>query len=141
MVNPIPPGYHTVTPYLIVEDPAALLDFLSAGLGAEVTERMEDGEGVVRHAEVKLGDSMIMLGPARPECPARPSMLYLYVDDSVALYTQALAHGATSVQEPRDEFYGDRVAAVQDAAGNEWWMATHIEDVTPEEMQKRMQAL
>jgi PhnB protein len=140
-VQPIPPGYHTITPYLIAADPTASLDFLERGLGGEVTERMEDDSGVVRHAEVRIGDSLVMLGPARPDWPARPAMLYLYVEDCEAWYARALEQGATSVQAPTDQFYGDRVAAVQDAAGNQWWLATHVEDVTPDEMQKRMQAM
>lgn len=135
-VNPIPKGYHTVTPYLLVEDVAKLLTFVQAAFDAEVVERMEE-DGTVNHAAVRIGDSMVMMGQARGEHGANPTMLYLYVEDMDATFKRAIEAGATVVREPQDEFYGDRSGGVKGPLGNEWWVATHVEDVSPEEMAKR----
>lgn len=140
-VNPIPDGYHTVTPYLIVDDVAGLISFLEEAFDAEETFRMAGADGSITHAEVRIGDSMVMMGQAGEEVPAKPAMLHLYVEDSDEMYRQAVAAGATSVREPADEFYGDRTAGVQDRFGNQWWLATHVEDVPFEEMQRRAAAL
>lgn len=139
-VSPIPAGYPRVMPYLIVDDPQQLLDFGVQAFGAEVTERMEAPDGSVQHAEIRIGDSVIMMGPARPEVPAMPAMLYVYVEDCDADYTRALDAGGTSHQEPDDMPYGDRTAAVKDMCGNFWYLATRKEDLTSEEMAERMQA-
>ncbi len=138
-VKPIPDGFHTVTPYLVVENAAKLLDFLQAAFDAEVVEKMALPDGTVNHAVARVGDSIIMMGTTRPPYPPMPTMLYLYVPDVDSLYAKALAAGATSIRELVDEFYGDRVGAVKDACGNQWWLATHIEDVSREELQRRMQ--
>lgn len=139
-VNPIPDGYHTVTPYLIVDDVAGLINFLEEAFDAQETFRMPGADGSVSHAEVRIGDSMVMMGQASEEVPPMPVMLHLYVENSDEVYRQALAAGATSVREPADEFYGDRTAGVQDRFGNQWWLATHVEDVPFEEMQRRAAA-
>jgi PhnB protein len=139
-VKPIPDGYHTVTPYLIVEGAAALIDFVKAAFGAEEIFRMPGKDGTVGHAEVRIGDSMIMLADAQAEHPARPTMLALYVKDVDATYQRAIAAGATSIREPADQFYGDRSGGVQDASGMHWWISTHIEDVAPEELARRAAA-
>jgi uncharacterized glyoxalase superfamily protein PhnB len=139
-VKPIPEGYHTVTPYLIVGGAAKLIDFMKAGLGAQERGRMAGPDGRIMHAEVAIGDSVIMLSDAGPENPPMTAMLHLYVEDADAVYRQALQAGATSIREPGDQFYGDRSAGVRDAFGNQWWLATHIEDVPPEEMEKRAAA-
>lgn len=136
-VAPIPPGFHTVTPYLVVTDATAQLTFLEKALAGEVQEVMRTPDGAVMHAQVRVGDSIVMLGQASGENAARPSMLYLYVEDVDAWYARAVEHAGTSVQEPRDEFYGDRTAAVEDANGNQWYFATHVEDVAPEEIERR----
>ena len=86
---------------------------------------------------MRLGDSVVMIGQAREEWPARPAALYVYVEDTDAIYKRALAAGGRSVMEPRDTFYGDRNAGVEDPSGNQWWIATHVEDVPPEEMERR----
>ena len=138
-VNPIPEGYHTVTPYLIVEGAAGLLDFAKSAFGAEERFRMAAPDGSIGHAEVMIGDSIVMLADAGEEWPARPAFIYLYVEDCDAMYERALAAGATSVREPADQFYGDRNATVRDSVGNTWGIATHIEDVTPEEVAKRIE--
>jgi PhnB protein len=140
-VKPIPEGYHTVTPYLIVEGASDLIDFMKQGLGAEERMRMPQPDGKIGHAEMQVGDSVIMLSDANPDFPAMPAMIHLYVDDADAVYKRALAAGAMSVREPADQFYGDRSAGVKDAFGNQWYLATHVEDVSPEEMEKRMAAM
>ncbi len=140
-VKPIPEGYHSVTPYLIVQGAAQLIDFMKEALGAEETFRMPTPSGAIGHAEVKIGDSMVMLADASgAENPPMPAMLHVYVEDVDAKYRRALQAGATSVREPADQFYGDRSAGVKDKFGNQWWLATHVEDVPPEEMAKRAQA-
>ena len=136
-VNPIPDGFHTVTPYMVVADVDQCLDFLKAAFGAAEKGRVPNQDGRTGHAEVLIGDSHVMMGRAQDEFPALPCMLYLYVPDTDATYAQALKAGATSMQEPADMFYGDRNAFVQDPAGNTWCIATHQEDLTPEELAKR----
>src|SRR5271169_618975 len=137
-VKPIPEGYHTVTPYLTVADAAAQIDFLKRGLGAEEKYRHNDDTGRVRHAEVRIGDSMVMIGQAREPWTPKPTNLYLYVEDVDALYQRAVDAGGKSIQKPANQFYGDRTAGVEDSQGNSWWMGTHVEDVTEEEMERRM---
>lgn len=137
VVNPIPEGFHTVTPYIVVADVDELLDFLKAAFGATETERIPGQDGQTGHAEVLIGDSYVMMGRAQDQFPALPCMLYLYVPDTDAAYALALAAGAKSLQEPADMFYGDRNGIVQDPAGNTWCIATHQEDLTPEELAKR----
>ncbi len=139
-VKPIPDGYHTVTPYLVVEGAAKLLDFLERAFGAKVTERVERPDGAIGHAEVRLGDSMVMLGEAGAQWKPMPALIYLYVPDADSTYQRALQAGATSVMAPANQFYGDRSAAVKDPFGNMWWMGTHVEDVSPEEMKRRAEA-
>ena len=136
-VNPIPEGYHTVTPYIVVDDVDRLLDFLNAAFDATEKERVPSQDGRTGHAEVTIGDSYVMMGRAQEGFPALPCSLYLYVADTDATYAQALAAGATSVQEPVDMFYGDRNAGVKDPAGNTWMIATHQENLTPEELAER----
>ena len=132
-VKPVPDGYHTVTPYLTVKGANSLIDFIKRVFDGEETFRM--GGDTVRHAEMRIGDSMLMLGEA-PDEPL-PGMLHLYMPDADAVYKRALAAGATSLRAPTDMFYGDRTAGVKDAFGNQWWIATHIEDVSPEEQERR----
>ena len=136
-VQPIPEGYHTVTPYLIVSGVPQLIDFVKEAFGAEELVRMAQGDGTIGHAEVKIGTSRVMMGEASGNFKPMPAMLHLYVEDTDAVYQSALQAGATSIMEPADQFYGDRMGAVQDAFGNQWWIATHVEDVPPEEIAKR----
>ena len=139
-VKPIPEGYNTVTPYLVVEGASGLLDFAKQVFGAEEKMRMPGPAGTVGHAEMTIGDSVIMCADASAENPARTAALVLYVDDCDATYRKALAAGGASERQPEDQFYGDRSAGV-DAFGVTWWIHTHIEDVSPEEMEKRMAAM
>ena len=137
MVKAKPDGYHTVTPYLTVEDLPQMLEFVQAAFGATVHEAIAGEDGKVRHAEVQIGDSKVMIGQARDQWKSRPGALYLYVDDTDANYQKAVAAGAKTLMEPSDQFYGDRNAGVEDPQGNYWWIATHVEDVSPEEMARR----
>jgi PhnB protein len=136
----IPEGYHTVTPYLVVMGVADLVRFLEEAFGAEKRELLTTSDGRIMHAEVKIGDSVIMMGEPSEETVAIPSLLYLYVEDVDATYKRAIEAGATSLRPPEDQFYGDRSAAVVDTGGNQWWLATHVEDVSADEMQKRASA-
>jgi uncharacterized glyoxalase superfamily protein PhnB len=139
-VDPIPAGHHTVTPYLLVEDVARQIDFMARAFGASETNRFETPDGRIMHAEVKIGDSFVMLGEAGGDWKPMPCMLHLYVRDTDAVYASAMKAGAKSVREPADQFYGDRSGGVMDAEGNQWWIATHVEDVSTEEMERRMRA-
>ena len=136
-VKPIPDGYHSVTPYLVVNDGDKMLDFLVRGLGGELMGRHDLPDGRLKHAEVRVGDSPVMIGGAGPGQPPMPCTLYLYVRDCDAAYKRALAAGAKSLREPADQFYGDRSGGVVDAEGNQWWFGTHVEDVSPEELERR----
>lgn len=136
-VNPIPEGYHTVTPYIVVDDVDRLIDFLKAAFDAVEKERVPGQDGKTGHAEVVFGDSYVMLGRAQEGFPALPCSFYVYVPDTDATYAQALSAGARSVQEPVDMFYGDRNASVKDPAGNTWIIATRQENLTPEELAER----
>ena len=136
----VPEGHHTVTPYLVVEGVPKLIDFLKQAFGAEERLRMPRPDGTVMHAEVRIGDSIVMMGEPMGEWKPMPGMLHLYVDDTDSLYKRALQAGATSLREPSDEFYGDRAAGVRDPSGNHWWIATHMEDLSPEELAKRHEA-
>src|SRR5688572_10063348 len=113
-VKPIPEGFHTVTPYLLVSGVAGLIDFLKQAFNAEEIHRSASPDGTVMHAQIKIGDSMVMMGEAGGEWKPMPIMLYLYVDDVDAWYHRALKAGGTSERELTDEFYGDRVGAVRD---------------------------
>lgn len=139
--KPIPDGYHSVTPYLVVPGVAKLIDFLKQAFGAEVIHRMAKPDGTVMHAEVQIGDSRIMMGDASgAKSGSMPAVLYMYVPDCDAVYRRALQAGGTSISEPADQFYGDRHGGIMDPSGNQWWVATHKEDVSSEEMMKRAQA-
>lgn len=137
-VKPIPDDYHSITPYLIVPDVDGMIDFLKEVFDAEERSQALDSEGNVMHAEVQVGDSVVMMATSNEEYPPTRTMLHVYLEDVDAAYQRALAAGATPVRELTDEFYGDRTGGVQDAYGNQWWLATHVEDVSEEEMQRRM---
>jgi PhnB protein len=139
-VKPIPDNYHSITPYLMAPGAARLIEFLKDAFGATERERMTGPDGGVMHAEVRIGDSMVMLTDGGGDWKAMPAALYLYVNDADATYQRALAAGATSVMEPVTQFYGDRHGGVKDPSGNIWWIATHVEDVSPEELRKRAEA-
>jgi PhnB protein len=139
-VTPIPEGYHTVTPYLVVQGVPALIDFLKQAFDAQEIMRIPRPDGAIMHAEVRIGDSAVMMGEAMGEFQPMPGSIHLYVNDADATYQRALQAGATSIMEPADQFYGDRSAGVVDPVGNRWWIATHQEDVPPEELARRAEA-
>ena len=139
-VNPVPEGYHTITPYLYAEGATDLINFLERAFAAQETERMVRPDGSILHAEVRIGDSVLMLAEATGEVQPMPSALYLYVGDTDAAYHRAIEAGASSLMEPTDMFYGDRNAGVKDPFGNHWWIATRFEDVPVGELQTRADA-
>ena len=139
-VKPIPEGFHTVTPYLMVQGASKLIDFLKQAFEAEEIYRQTMPDGTIMHAQFRMGDSMVMMSEASGKYEPMPTMIYLYVEDVDTVYNRALQAGATSLREPTDEFYGDRSGGVKDVSGNQWWIGTHIEDVSPEEMEKRTEA-
>jgi uncharacterized glyoxalase superfamily protein PhnB len=136
--KPIPDGFHTLTPYLVVDGAEKTIAFLQNAFGAQYEHQpTKRPDGKIMHATLKIGDSMLMIAEASERAKASPVMLYLYVPNVDAVYQKALKAGATSVMEPADQFYGDRSGGVKDAAGNQWYIGTHIEDVSPAELQKR----
>jgi uncharacterized glyoxalase superfamily protein PhnB len=139
-VSPVPEGYHSVQAYLMVPDAETLIAFAKQVFGAVEVHRTTDSDGNVRHAEIRIGDSIVMLGQAAGEYRAQAASLYVYVPDVDAVYAKALAAGATSLIVPADQFYGDRSGGVLDAQGITWWMGTHIEDVAPDELRRRAEA-
>ncbi len=139
-VKPIPEGYHSLTPIVTVEGAPRLIEFLKQVFNAQEEEVYKGPDGRVIHAELTIGDSILMLSDANPEFPALSAMINVYTDDVDAAYKRALKAGATSLREPSNQFYGDRTGGVKDAHGNQWWIATHVEDVSQEELEKRMKA-
>jgi PhnB protein len=146
--KPIPKGYHTATPYLIIKGAAKAIEFYKKAFGAAEVMRMTQPDGRVGHAEIKIGDSLIMLADEFPEMGARspqslggsPVSILLYVQDVDALTSQAITAGAKVVRPVKDQFYGDRSGSLEDPFGHQWHIATHVEDVPPEEMKKRAAA-
>lgn len=138
-VKPIPDGYHSVSPYLTVIGVAKVIEFLKKTLDATSFECHTMPDGRIMHAEVRIGDSVVMLGEPMTPDQARPANLHVYVKDVDATYKRAIAAGGRSIREPANQFYGDRSGGVQDVAGNQWWFATHVEDMSPEEMKRRAQ--
>ncbi len=139
-VKPRPDGYHSVTPHLTVQGAPVLLEFLKQAFDAQVIHCMTSPDGVIRHAEVRIGDSPVMIGEATDEWKPMPTTLYLYVNDVDATYERAIKAGAVSIAPVQNQFYGDRSGGVKDPCGNHWGIATHIEDVAPEELAKRAAA-
>jgi uncharacterized glyoxalase superfamily protein PhnB len=141
IVTGIPEGFHTVTPFLQAQNANELLDFIVKAFNGKVTFNMKHDDGKVMHATVKIGNSLIMVSETMDNMPPVTAMLYLYVEDVDAQYQQALSAQAISVREPKDEFYGDRSAGLKDKWNNQWWIATHTEDVSPDEMEKRKEEM
>lgn len=139
--KPIPDGYHTLTPYLTVRDVAKVVDFLKRAFNAESTlEPVKRPDGKIMHAEVKIGDSRVMLGEECETAKASPCTLYIYSADVDQMYGQAVKAGGKTIMEPTDMFYGDRCGGVKDPSGNSWMIATHKEDLAPQELAKRADA-
>ena len=148
-VKPVPDGYHTVTPHLVVRDAAKALAFYAKAFGAEELFRMPGPGGVVMHAELKFGDSIVMLGEespqmgtsAPPTIGGSPVTLMVYLNDVDASFARAAQAGCTVEMPPTDMFWGDRYGKLEDPFGHHWSLATHKEDVSPEDMAKRMAAM
>jgi uncharacterized glyoxalase superfamily protein PhnB len=136
-VKPIPDGYPAVIPYLMVRDAARFIEFLSTVFAARVTEQLKRPDGKIGHTEVRVGDSMIMLSEAADGYPATPVMLHFYVEDVDAVFDRAVRAGGTVVAKPEKQFYGDRSGGVKEPCGNTIWIATHVEDVAPDELHRR----
>ena len=146
--KPVPDGYHTATPYLIVKGAAQAIEFYKKAFGATELMRMAQPGGKIGHAEIKIGDSPIMLADESPEMGARspqsfggsPVSILLYVEDVDTIFSQAVAAGAKVQRPVADQFYGDRTGGIEDPFGHVWYIATHTEDVSPEEMRRRAAA-
>lgn len=145
---PIPAGYHSVTPYLVVAGAASAIDFYKAAFGADEVMRMQSPAGKVMHAEIAIGDSRVMLADEWPDMGAlapgslggSPVSLHLYVEDSDAVAARAVAAGAREVRPVQDQFYGDRTGTLVDPFGHTWHIATHREDVPMDELRRRAEA-
>lgn len=137
-VTPIPAGHNQVCPYLITAQAPKVIEFLKATFGAQELFRMMRGD-VIGHAEVKIGDSVVMLAGASARHPGGTAFVHVYDRDVDAAYARALKAGGESVQAPETRFYGDRSAGVKDAGGNTWWISTHLEDIPEEEIRARSQ--
>jgi PhnB protein len=147
-VKPIPEGYHAATPYLAVDDAAEAIEYYKKAFGATERTRMETPDGKIGHAELEIGDSLVMLSDPFPQATTRSpkelggttASIFMYVEDVDAVAKQAVDTGATTVMEIADQFWGDRMGSVQDPFGHLWSIATHVEDVPPEEMAERAKA-
>ena len=132
-----PAGYAAVTPWIITDDTARLIGFLSAAFGAEEMARVPNADGSIGHAEARIGDAMVMMFDRPKGWPETPAFLRLYVENADLAYAAALKAGATAITEVTHLAFGDRVGRVCDPLGNIWWLQTHIEDVEPAEMARR----
>jgi PhnB protein len=147
-VKHVPAGYHSVTPYLIIDGAAAALDFYKQAFGAKETVRMPHG-GRIAHAEIVIGNSHVMLADENPDVGAHapqpgtrtPVGIMLYVEDVDLVFNRAVAAGAQVERPVADQFYGDRTGGIIDPFGHRWYLGTHIEDVSPKEMKRRMQEM
>lgn len=136
-VRAVPEGYHTITPYLVVDNAQALIEFIKNAFDAKVSFVTKRDDDKIMHAEVSIGDSFLMLADTMEGMAAQTAMLYLYLEDVDSVFQRAVKVNATTVREPRTEFYGDRAGAVKDEWGNTWWIATHVEDVDQQELERR----
>jgi PhnB protein len=136
-VKPIPEGFHSLTPYLFAKGAVRLIDFISAAFEGEVMFQQKRPDGAVMHATIRIGDSMLMLADPTPEFGAMPSSIYLYVPDCDTVYQRALDCGGVSVFPIMTLPSGERYGGVKDPCGNIWWVATHAEDVPPDEQERR----
>ena len=137
-VKPMPEGFHAVTPYITVKGAAKTIEFLKQAFGARLEhEPIKRPDGSIMHATLRIADSNVMLAEESEHAKAAPATLYLYVPNVDAVYQLALKAGGKSVMEPSNMFYGDRSGGVKDPSGNSWFVATHIEEVGTQELQKR----
>jgi len=139
-VKVIPDGFHSVTPFLIAKGATDLIDFITNAFDGRVTSIMNGDNNIVIHATVQIGNSNIMIADEMENMSAMSGLLYIYVKDVDSVYRNAIDAGGVSIHEPKDEFYGDRSAGVKDTWGNQWWIATHIEDLSDKELKVKMEA-
>jgi PhnB protein len=147
-VQPIPDGYNTASPYLAVDDAERAIEYYKKAFGAEETVRMNAPDGRIGHAELKIGESHLMLSDPFPESSTKPPTelggtsvsIFMYVEDVDAVVQKAVDQGATVTMEVEDQFWGDRFGSITDPFGHNWSIATHIEDLTPEEIEERGKA-
>jgi PhnB protein len=140
-VNPIPYEYQNIIPYIMVEDVASLISFLESAFGAQLTYKLNRNDGSVMHAEVKIGSNRMMMGEPTEQFGAMPVSIYMYVADCDTVYRTAVSAGATSMTEVKTMVHaGERYGCVKDFAGNIWWIASHVEDMTLEESERRVKA-
>jgi PhnB protein len=132
-----PSDTQSVIPYLVVPDAEKELAFVKEVFGAKEMHVFRDPTGRIAHAQVAIGDSVVMMAQANEQWPSLPAAIYIYVPDVDTAYNRALAAGAASVMQPADQFYGDRNGGVKNSNGVQWWMATHVEDVSSEELTRR----
>lgn len=137
-MSPIPAEYGSITPYLVIPKCAEAIEFYKHAFDAKETMRLPMPDGSIGHAELKIGDSILMLASGGPEWPATSSLTCLYVEDCDAVFARAVAAGAQALEPVTDKFYGDRAGSVQDPFGQRWSIMTHKEDVSFEEMQARL---
>jgi PhnB protein len=138
--KPIRDGFHTITPYLIGRNTPRLIEFLGRAFDGKLISRKDRPDGSVMHAEMRIGNSMLMMGDSTGNFAPMPTAIYLYVPDCDVVYRHALAAGGSSVSELRDMPSGERYGGVKDPCGNIWWVATHVEDVSPDEENRRWNA-
>ena len=146
--NTIPEGYHSVTPYMTLRDAVSAIDFYRRAFGAELVMKLDMPDGKIAHAEIRIGDSVIMMSEENEEWGNKspltlggsPMFLMIYLPDVDAAFAKALAAGATVVRPVEDQFYGDRAGTLKDPFGHQWTLGTHIEDLSQEEVQRRMEA-
>jgi PhnB protein len=136
-VRAVPEGFHTVTPFVVVENATRFMEFTEKAFNGKTTFVMKQDDQKVMHATVQIGDSIIMICDAMENAPAQPVVLYLYVEDADQLFKKATQQNATVLFEMENQFYGDRVGAVKDEWGNVWWIGTHVEDVDEKELERR----
>ncbi len=144
----VPVGHHSVTPYMALRDTVAAIDFYRRAFGAEFVMKLDMPDGKIAHAEMRIGDSVIMMSEENPEWGNKspltlggsPMFLMIYLPDVDAAFAKALAAGATQVRPVEDQFYGDRAGTLKDPYGHQWTLGTHVEDLSQEEVQRRMEA-
>ena len=136
-IKPIPEGFHAITPYLFAQGASRLIEFISVAFKGELIFQQERRDGVIMHATMQIGDSMLMLADPTPEFGPMPTSIYLYVADCDAVYHRALSSGGVSVFPMMTLPSGERYGGIKDPCGNIWWVATQVEDVPPDEQERR----
>jgi len=140
-VKPIPEGFNNVIPFLVCKDTYKVIDFCKKVFEAKESHISRDDKGVIMHATIHIRDSAIMMSEGSERYPASPSMMYIYMENCDEVYKRGIAAGGVSLREPTNEFYGDRSCGFADSSGNQWWIATHVEDVSDEELEKRQKEM